>query len=930
MKLHFGTGFAPSNGRSGVLGVAMVLLLIAPVLADAVPSVGVTVLENGADRIVLQYDFNEFASRLLDVDGRSYLSLTIPHEPLWLGAGEPAVPYVVRSVAIPAGSDVNVRLLDGRYADQEGVQLISGKGNLLRTVDPASVPYTFGPAYQTDAFFPGQLVESHEPYVLRDVQGVAVAVYPVQYNAGTGTLRVYSTMTVEITPFAARDVAETGIREDRSLSQAFYDLYRLHFVNYDLNQRYAPLDETGNLLVICYDAWLPNVQPLVTHKNSIGIATTAVGVSTIGNNATAIKNYIQNLYNTSDLAFVILVGDSTQVATPTASGGAADPTYAKVAGGDNYPDIMIGRLSAETPAHVDTQVQRTVEYEVNQYVLQSWFKKGVGVASNQGAGQGDEGQADNVHMAEIRTWLLAAGYTVVDEVYDPTGTKAMITNALNQGRGIINYCGHGSTTSWGTTGFSNTDVAALQNDNKLPFITSVACVNGQFNGYTCFAEAWMRSTRAGEPIGAIGVYMSSINQSWAPPMEAEDEFNLLLTNPNPVYHCYGTFSFAGSCSMMDDYGSGGVDMFNTWHIFGDPSLRIVGTTAPPTGLGVTPGSGLNAQGPQGGPFSPSGITYTLENFDPTPLDYAVTKTASWLTVSNPTGTIPGGGTATVTVSLACGANFLGHGNYNDTITFTNLTNHDGDTTRAVQLQVGVAAVKYEWKLDTNPGWAISGGQWAFGHPVGLGGSQHGYPDPNNGYTGANVYGVNLGGDYSTAQGGPYNLTTSALDCSYTTEVGLKFRRKLNSDYQPYVYATLHVSTNGTSWTQVWSNGSSEIADSAWTLQEFDLASYANNQPTVYLRWGYQIGSGAWAYSGWNIDDIELWGLSAGGPTYALGDLNCDAAVNFDDINAFVLALTDPIAYAAAYPSCNINLADCNGDCVVDFGDINAFVALLNP
>ncbi|MEW6249549.1 MAG: hypothetical protein AB1716_02800 [Planctomycetota bacterium] len=59
-----------------------------------------------------------------------------------------------------------------------------------------------------------------------------------------------------------------------------------------------------------------------------------------------------------------------------------------------------------------------------------------------------------------------------------------------------------------------------------------------------------------------------------------------------------------------------------------------------------------------------------------------------------------------------------------------------------------------------------------------------------------------------------------------------------------------------------------------------------------------------------------------------GDLNCDGVVNFDDINPFVLALSDPAGYQAAYPTCNILTGDCNGDGLVNFDDINPFVALL--
>ena len=64
------------------------------------------------------------------------------------------------------------------------------------------------------------------------------------------------------------------------------------------------------------------------------------------------------------------------------------------------------------------------------------------------------------------------------------------------------------------------------------------------------------------------------------------------------------------------------------------------------------------------------------------------------------------------------------------------------------LQVGIPHVVYSWNMDADPGWSVQG-QWAFGHPDRAGRRFHGYPDPNNGHTGTNVYGVNLNGGYST-------------------------------------------------------------------------------------------------------------------------------------------------------------------------------------
>lgn len=64
-------------------------------------------------------------------------------------------------------------------------------------------------------------------------------------------------------------------------------------------------------------------------------------------------------------------------------------------------------------------------------------------------------------------------------------------------------------------------------------------------------------------------------------------------------------------------------------------------------------------------------------------------------------------------------------------------------------------------------------------------------------------------------------------------------------------------------------------------------------------------------------------------TAARGDLNCDGLVDFGDINPFVLALSDPAGYAAAFHDCDLMNGDCNCDGLVDFDDISAFVALMS-
>jgi len=65
----------------------------------------------------------------------------------------------------------------------------------------------------------------------------------------------------------------------------------------------------------------------------------------------------------------------------------------------------------------------------------------------------------------------------------------------------------------------------------------------------------------------------------------------------------------------------------------------------------------------------------------------------------------------------------------------------------------------------------------------------------------------------------------------------------------------------------------------------------------------------------------------------VGDMNCDGQVDFADINAFVLYLSNQPAWQSAYASCDPRNGDINGDGVYpSFGDINPFVTLLttNP
>ena len=154
-------------------------------------------------------------------------------------------------------------------------------------------------------------------------------------------------------------------------------------------------------------------------------------------------------------------------------------------------------------------------------------------------------------------------------------------------------------------------------------------------------------------------------------MAAQDESVDLLVADQ--YFSFGGLAYAGSCQMIDEYGSGGVDMFNTWHVFGDPSVRVYGIATPPSGLSVDPLSEVEATGSAGGPFVPEQFVYALTNNGDSSLDFEVCADVDWIDIDVESGSISGGASTDVTVSINSDAMTLGNGNYVGTLDFTNVT-----------------------------------------------------------------------------------------------------------------------------------------------------------------------------------------------------------------------------------------------------------------
>ncbi|MEZ5198257.1 MAG: C25 family cysteine peptidase [Bacteroidales bacterium] len=80
------------------------------------------------------------------------------------------------------------------------------------------------------------------------------------------------------------------------------------------------------------------------------------------------------------------------------------------------PTFSMGRFSAENAAHVQTQVQRTIEYEQNPTTGYDWYTKNIGIASSEGPG--DDNEYDYQHIRNMQTDLMNYTYSYSYELFD--------------------------------------------------------------------------------------------------------------------------------------------------------------------------------------------------------------------------------------------------------------------------------------------------------------------------------------------------------------------------------------------------------------------------------------------------------------------------------------------------------------------------------
>lgn len=499
-----------------------------------------------------------------------------------LKAGAPDLSKLTITLTIPATGNLVPTLISSSFIDYPDFNIPPSAGNILHDGKPIQVLQ--GSEYTTNSFFPGNLYTLADPYIGRNTRYQSVQLFPFQYNPVTHVLRVYHDMEIALVPEAGNGINELGAGD---LVMTSLKGLEHHAINTSIDKVYKGRslpNELGSMLVICPVAYQEAMKPFVEWKLKSGIECIMEDASrytTAEQLAAFIK---ETYYNHTDLSYVLLVGDASDVPTYTYPLGSSDNYYSYLAGNDHYPDLYVGRFSASTVRDVEVQVKRTIQYEQANLASSDWLSNATGIAST--LSPGDDGEADYQHIRNLLNQLTTNNYSTGSEFFDGSQsgqdldgdpTTQSVLNHFNEGTGLIVYAGHGSTSAWATGRITRSVVNSLNNKGMFPFIWSAACEAGNFAGSYCLAESWLQaSTSAGEPLGAVAALMASGTQTSYPPMEGQDEMvrQLSETGKNGNGRTYGGLSVSGMYRMNDVYGDAGYDITDTWILFGDPSLQV--------------------------------------------------------------------------------------------------------------------------------------------------------------------------------------------------------------------------------------------------------------------------------------------------------------------------------------------------------------------
>ncbi len=346
-------------------------------------------------------------------------------------------------------------------------------------------------------------------------------------------------------------------------------------------------EQGADYIVIAHPDLADAIQPLLAWREAQGLRTTLATTEQIYlefsegmQSPGAITDFLRWALETWPKPaprFVLLVGDASYdpldylkapnknlvptafVSTVVMGETASDNALADV-DGDDLPDLTIGRFPAQTPAEIAAMVAKTIDYE-KERPAGDWVRKWLFAADD-----------DDPFFSDFNDeiiGMLPAGFEAEKLVIAPNkDVHDGLLAALNDGRGLVSYMGHGAVDIWAKEEiFTTEDVAGLTQEGRLPIILVWACLNGYFQHpkRTSLGETLLLTPEKGAVAGLFPTGETFPNDQL---IMARALLDANLTTTSTLGE-----ALLKAIRQLDPENPGQRDIIHTFALLGDPALK---------------------------------------------------------------------------------------------------------------------------------------------------------------------------------------------------------------------------------------------------------------------------------------------------------------------------------------------------------------------
>ncbi len=526
-------------------------------------------------------------TELVSQENITFQRLTLIEEHTTQQVGLPELPMLHQVIGIPGNQKVTFSIVEMETMKLAGYTVYPFQTPTTDNPGGHNHPFTMDKQFYTkNVNFPEYNAFMDQPGIWRDVKVTGLHVTPFTYNPVTKELTVITHMKVQVEFSGVDDMV---FNPKTNINPKFYNMYRVAIPNFeDLGYTKTLREEVGiKYLVITNEEALPAIQPLIEWKNKMGHRVEVRLKETGFNTPQNFKDYINQLYQTDGLEYVLMVGDAYPNGG-TGSGPNLIPMYYWAPGGedasysdswytcldgpdDHYADLAIGRFTYDVNqlSELELQISKTMTHYLTPDVSDNWGENTILIAHKE-----EYPGKYTLCCEQIRTYPYSVQTPIFETAYGGAGaTNQDVINFVNSTAcGIFNYRGHGSTTElwqWGASGsFTATHVNQLTNANRLFVFFDVCCDNMDIVAYNgeCLCESFMK-----HPNASVAVNGAIIPSYTIPNHDYDKEMYKAVFDENITNIGYVT-NFA-NVTVLNVHGTIGRSNVRTYLWLGDASIE---------------------------------------------------------------------------------------------------------------------------------------------------------------------------------------------------------------------------------------------------------------------------------------------------------------------------------------------------------------------